>query len=210
MVHGTTPADGISGTEVLNGEEFLLLLLTIGAVYAPWFKSSYPTIPRAWSVVFYRTFWFLIYGGVVAAIYSYFWASYGWDGTHHTGTFKIKDSAWHDITWVLIIVHLVHLKLLEIFTAVRYKRVEYWISTVVFVLAVLVSIALSILMFIQKVYGAGVAYAVLAAALIVIFIYAVWRGDDMSLNYMARLSGNELGWSKKKREEINKRLGKNQ
>ena len=189
-------AHDISG-ETLNGLEYLLLLLLIGAVYAPWFKSPYRTIPAAWSVVFWRTYWFLVYGGLVTAIYSYFWATHGFDGPHASGTFKVRSAAWHDITWVLILVHLLHMKLLEIFTAVRYKRVEYWISTAVFVLTVLVSIALSILLFIQKVWGAGIGYAVLAVSLIAIFIYAVLRLDHMSLNYMARLTGNELPRPKK-------------
>ena len=196
---------------LLSVERWDYLLLAIIAVFSVWFAPKYPAYPRGVSAWLYRLCWFLLNVGLVVAIFQYMYAAAaGYDNhaykaftsssdlassslsdddddanyghhQHDHGDFKIANRNYHNWTFILIIVHLVHVKLLELFATARYMKFEYWLSTVLFFLTIAAGITLSVLTGIQHVWLACVFYALHAAALLLVFMMFLCRWDNMTL-----------------------------
>lgn len=189
-------------SELLSPLHYVQLLLLIGAYNASWGKGPYPVFPRGWSAWVYRILWSLSINGLAAGVISWYLACVHVDVNGATPHFKISHQSLYDWTWILIIVHFVHVKLLEFYNRARFLRFEYYVSTVLFVLTLLSGGVIAGFLFYQKVWGGAVAFTVYTAILLYILIISVVRIDKvaekMSMKMMTlRASQRKVSGQKK-------------
>lgn len=150
---------------LLSSSQWSHLLFTTCAVYAPWFRTTYPTWPLEFSMWFWRIFWFLVYGGVIAA-YTQVQYYYTADKIHLVAN-SVEDSGTYFLfLQILLYAFIFHLKFLEMVSVARYLTLEYWVSNVIFVLTIIASGALSVLCGVGHMWLACVGFGVICAALI--------------------------------------------
>ena len=101
-------------SELLSELHYLILLILIGAYNASWGSGLYPAWPRGWSAWTYRIVWGLLTNGLVVSVFAYFKAAVHVDKNPGQTLFRIDDVGLFDWTFILIIVHFVHVKLLGI------------------------------------------------------------------------------------------------
>lgn len=161
---------------LLSELNFIVLFLLISAYNSSWGAGPYPAWPRGWSAWTYRIVWGLLTNGLAVAVFCYFWASNKVDESDD-GFFRIEHAWIYDWTWILIITHFVHVKLLGIYNRARYLETEYYISTLLYVLTIFAGTALSILCFYQKAWGAAIGFTAHTAGLLVVLLMFAYRLD---------------------------------
>lgn len=163
--------------ELLSELHYILLFLLIAAYNSSWGSGPYPAWPRGWSGWTYRILWAVLTNGLVVAVFAYFKAAVHVGRDPADGLFHITV-AYFDWTFVLIIVHFVHVKLLEFYTRARHMKFEKLVSTVLFFLTIGAGATISILCFLQHAWLAAVGFTAHTAGLLFIIVAFLTRLDE--------------------------------
>lgn len=190
---------------LLSSSQWSQLLFTTVAIYAPWFRTTYPTWPLEFSMWFWRIFWFLVYGCVVAA-YTQVQYYYTADKIALVSN-EVEDSGTYFLfLQILLYVFVIHLKFLEMVSVARYSTLEYRISNVLFVLTILASAALSVLCGVGHMWIACIGFAVIFFSLVGFLGYFLGNNDEAS--YKVYATRGQASNTKLKADDDAKKGGK--
>lgn len=166
----------MSFNTVLNGLEWVVLLVFVVAAFAPWFGLSKLNMKeKSFFGVIHFFFWIVVSGGVAAALMQYFKkvTTPAFAQVHLQNPDGVNKNTWEDALWILLLSHLFFFQLAK---SARYGRlsivssgidVRRWWATIVYTLVALLSITIVVMSALSELWIVLAFHAAVAALFIV-------------------------------------------